>query len=90
MMQTTDLWEGDNLGCRGRLPALRLAEIDRQQGNLGPDSGKTVADVALTVIRELGETKCDPMEDALTKDIGCTPPDAWLGNQSGPVHSWSR
>jgi predicted PurR-regulated permease PerM len=52
------------------LPALRLAEIDRQQGNLGPDSGKTVADVALTVVRELGETKCDPMEDAPTKDTG--------------------
>lgn len=50
------------------LPALRLAEIDRQQGNLGPDSGKMVADVALTVVRELGEAKCDPIKDAPTKD----------------------
>jgi predicted PurR-regulated permease PerM len=51
------------------LPALRLAEIDRQQKKLGPDSGKTVAEVALTVVRELGEPKRD-QEEVPIKDTG--------------------
>jgi predicted PurR-regulated permease PerM len=52
------------------LPALRLAEIDRQEGNLKLVSGKTVADVALAVVHDLGETKCDSMEDASTENTG--------------------
>ena len=37
MMQTTDLWEGDNLACRGRLYAARLRTIlvEREMGS-GP------------------------------------------------------
>jgi predicted PurR-regulated permease PerM len=64
------------------LPALRLAEIDRQQGKLGPDSSKIVAEVALTVVRELGEPKRD-QEDTPTKDTGNkTRTSAW---QASPV-----
>jgi predicted PurR-regulated permease PerM len=63
------------------LPALRLAEIDRQQGKLGVDSGKTVSDVALTVVRELGETSSTG--DAATKDSGNNPrPPGW---EASPV-----
>jgi predicted PurR-regulated permease PerM len=63
------------------LPALRLAEIDRQQGNLEPDSGKTVAEVALTVVRELGEAKRE-REDAPTKDTIKTRTPTW---EASPV-----
>ena len=37
------------------LPALRLAEIDRQQGNFGMQSRKVVAHGVLTVVRDLDE-----------------------------------